>query len=140
MPNIAIIERDTHKIATFYEDDAPHQERYGGPWGRPETTAHVPVPDRMDTEIIVAVLNTDGKSYTFVEDAVKVAAKLGRQWTELRAERTRRLSETDWAMTTDSPLSDATKMAVRDYRQALRDLPSSLNHPSEVVWPASPLA
>ena len=155
MPTIAIIERATHNIATFYEDEAPNQAKYGGPWGWPEVTVHVEVPEGMDKDVIKAVAThsehteqmddetsttTTITTYAFEEDPAKTAVKLEQQWASFRADRTRRLAETDWAMTIDSPLSEAAQSAVREYRQALRDLPTGLAHPSEAVWPASPFA
>ena len=60
----------------------------------------------------------------------------------LRAERNRRLTETDWMTCSDSPkISNAWKT----YRQSLRDLPTSAspkidedNQLSNVTWPTKP--
>ena len=55
---------------------------------------------------------------------------------ELRNERTKLLIETDWMALSDSsiPLSDEWK----DYRQALRDIPSNYTSLDNVVWPTKP--
>jgi len=74
-------------------------------------------------------------SYTFEEDPEKVEAKIEQQWQALRAERNRRLAETDWTMTLDAPLDDEKKAAMREYREMLRSLPEGIAHPKEVVWP-----
>ena len=42
-----------------------------------------------------------------------------------RLERNRRLSESDWTQSSDSPLSEDKKKEWATYRQALRDLPTS---------------
>ena len=145
MPTIAIIERGTWAIASTYEDEAPNQGKYGGPWGWPEVTLHVQIPDGMDKDVVRAVpvetqVNEETVvSITFEDDPDKVEVKLQQLWVSFRADRNRRLAETDWAMTVDSPLSSTMQTAVREYRQALRDLPTGLEHPSNVVWPASPL-
>lgn len=55
---------------------------------------------------------------------------------EVRAERKRRLSATDWTQLPDVPL--ATKKQWAMYRQALRDLPEQFGFPTEVVWPETP--
>tara|TARA_R100001163_G_C5010754_1_gene156748 strand:+ start:172 stop:501 length:330 start_codon:yes stop_codon:yes gene_type:complete len=52
----------------------------------------------------------------------------------LRKERTKLLIETDWMALSDVPLSDEWK----DYRQALRDIPSNYTSLDNVVWPTKP--
>lgn len=47
-------------------------------------------------------------------------------WFWLRRTRNRLLAQSDWTQISDSPLSDEQKQAWVDYRQALRDLPSTL--------------
>lgn len=58
-------------------------------------------------------------------------------WDELRAERNRRLAETDWVGLTDSPQARGEMIM---YRQALRDLPANTEDPNSVVWPTKPEA
>ena len=54
----------------------------------------------------------------------------------VRAERDRRLQETDWTQLPDVPL--ATKEAWAAYRQALRDITEQPGFPFDVVWPEPP--
>lgn len=61
----------------------------------------------------------------------------------LRAERDRRLTATDYLLMQDYPLDDTLKVAVRLYRQALRDLPSQEGAPwdgggESTPWPDLP--
>jgi len=51
---------------------------------------------------------------------------------EIREERNRLLRETDYAVIADSP-HDTTEM--REYRQALRDVPQQETFPKDVAWP-----
>lgn len=58
----------------------------------------------------------------------------------LRAERDRRLTETDYLLMPDYPLSEDSRAAVQAYRQALRDLPAQEGAPwdggeEETPWP-----
>jgi len=57
---------------------------------------------------------------------------------ELRTERNKRLAECDWvvirATSTDKPVPDEWKV----YMQALRDLPSNTEDPTNPVWPVRP--
>jgi hypothetical protein len=56
-------------------------------------------------------------------------------WNTLRAERNRRLADTDWTVLGDSPTPTA---AWKAYRQALRDLPANITDPFNPVWPTPP--
>ena len=55
---------------------------------------------------------------------------------EVRAERNRRLADTDWTQGRDTPEATAAKWA--PYRQALRDVPEQEGFPLFVEWPDKP--
>lgn len=55
---------------------------------------------------------------------------------DLRAERTRRLAETDWTQNPDVP--EATKTAWATYRQELRDLTITQQDLNGCDWPTPP--
>ena len=55
-------------------------------------------------------------------------------WNELRAERNRRLAETDYLALVDATLTDD----IKTYRQDLRDLPANTTDPANPVWPIKP--
>ena len=56
------------------------------------------------------------------------------QMKELRRQRNQLLTETDYLALADSTLTDV----MRDYRQALRDLPANTEDPANPVWPTKP--
>jgi hypothetical protein len=62
--------------------------------------------------------------------------------TELRMLRDAKLAACDWRVVADSPLSEAQRSEWVNYRQALRDLPSTIQGPllslEDVVWPSEP--
>jgi len=58
----------------------------------------------------------------------------GLQLEQLRAKRNQLLTETDYLALADSTLTDD----MRDYRQALRDLPANTVDPANPVWPVKP--
>lgn len=67
------------------------------------------------------------------------------QWllNQLRIERDRLLSQSDFTQLTDAPLSRSKKTAWKNYRQTLRDLPSTfteLNSDKSITveWPTPP--
>ena len=54
---------------------------------------------------------------------------------EVRTDRNRLLTETDWTQVLDAPVDRAAWAA---YRQALRDVPSQAKFPFDVQWPTQP--
>ena len=56
------------------------------------------------------------------------------QMRELRLRRNQLLTETDYLALADLTLTDE----MRDYRQALRDLPANTVDPANPVWPVKP--
>jgi len=56
----------------------------------------------------------------------------------VRSQRDSLLRSTDWTQVGDAALGDHTAEEWRNYRQALRDLPSVYSCVSEVVWPFNP--
>jgi hypothetical protein len=56
---------------------------------------------------------------------------------ELRFERNKLLSESDWTQNPDVP--QATKDKWADYRQQLRDITNNYTSLEDVVWPEKPL-
>ena len=68
---------------------------------------------------------------------------LREKWEMLRAARNYRLTETDYLLMPDYPISETAREAVKTYRQALRDLPEQEGAPwdgggSETPWPVKP--
>lgn len=57
---------------------------------------------------------------------------------ELRQERNRRLAEVDWVFSTDYQMEDGERSVWVAYRQALRDLPSVTEDPTNPLWPTKP--
>jgi len=57
----------------------------------------------------------------------------------VRQERDRRLAESDWTQTNDSPLSDEKKAEWQTYRQSLRDIISTITNTTDIIeWPTKP--
>lgn len=57
---------------------------------------------------------------------------------EVRSERNKLLSNTDYLVQPDYKLSKEEKKEVRDYRTELRDLTNQEGFPHNVVWPKKP--
>ena len=57
---------------------------------------------------------------------------------EIRDRRNVLLTETDYLMQPDYPISEETRTALKAYRQALRDITKQEGFPENVVWPEKP--
>ena len=57
---------------------------------------------------------------------------------QVRTERDRRLTETDWYMMPDYPADPETLEVVKNYRKALRDITLQSGFPRDVEWPVMP--
>ena len=55
-----------------------------------------------------------------------------------RIKRDSLIAETDYLLMADYPISDETRKAVQDYRQALRDVPEQVGFPFDIKWPEKP--
>ena len=90
--------------------------------------------------------NFEGKlvQFTNAEEAAQDAKEkawadgaAARAWQALRIERDNKIAKSDWRANSDVEMSDAWKT----YRQALRDLPSTLNDTTvqeTITWPTEP--
>ena len=85
-------------------------------------------------------LSWDGTTVS-ADDTAKTTWELAEEWKEIRAERTRLLSESDWTQGGDSPLTTQKKSDWAKYRTSLRTLPedqSSKTKYSDITWPTKP--
>ena len=81
------------------------------------------------------------QSHFVGQDDTKDVRLLAEQWTRIRAERDRLLTESDWTQGNDTPLSDADKAKWTTYRGKLRTLPvdqSSKTTYASITWPTKP--
>ena len=91
-------------------------------------------PDQKLTKVDVYV--EGGKAYDCKVEATTTDERttlINNQWSNIREERDEKLKETDWRASSDLTLSDAWK----NYRQALRDVPSQ-SVPFSIRWPTEP--
>jgi hypothetical protein len=94
-----------------------------------EDFQHIPVPDGLNIHTIV------WNDSEIVEDTDKIQTNLEEAWTSVRRERNIRLALSDWTRLDDVQCD---KEAWAEYRQSLRDLPSTVTNPTNVTWPAPP--
>ena len=78
------------------------------------------------------------KSHFIGDDATKDARLLSEEWIQIRKMRNRLIAETDWMMLSDTGTAST---AWKNYRKALRDIPSSQDSAkvfSDIDWPDKP--
>lgn len=91
-----------------------------------------------DVEGGVVAYDADGNTVTLDADAVASETTTvvnARNLAVLRRKRNQLLAETDYFANTDVTMPDG----MRDYRQALRDLPANTSDPSNPTWPTKPV-
>ena len=69
------------------------------------------------------------------------ARLLADEWTRIRTERDRFLTESDWTQGADTPLGGSKKTEWATYRTELRDLPSDQSSKTtyaDITWPPEP--
>jgi hypothetical protein len=93
---------------------------------------HEPATQRLEEGPALLIDGVWTQNYIVSDlSADESAAKVGAQWTVIRAERNKLLAESDWTQLPDAS-ADATAWAT--YRQALRDITTQAN-PFSIVWP-----
>jgi len=85
--------------------------------------------DTIDNSALRSVIGSDFAAYAApTTDEINAALAA-----DVRAERNAKLADSDWRASQDVTMSDEW----RDYRQALRDVPSQLPS-SSITWPTEP--
>jgi hypothetical protein len=87
------------------------------------------------TKHVLGPVFTDGETTAAAQEAAYKAVKDAEQATAVRADRTKRLADSDWTQLSDAPI---TGTAWATYRQALRDITSQAGFPWEITWPDAP--
>jgi hypothetical protein len=74
---------------------------------------------------------------TFSENLdLVVGQAIADQWP--REKRNQLLKDSDWTQLADASLTDEKKLEWKQYRQLLRDLPTTQTDPINIVWPTQP--
>ncbi len=96
-------------------------------------------PTRYQIGFRDGVEQVNGKWYTKYSvanmEAEAIAVKDAEQAAAVRADRTKRLADSDWTQLSDAPV---TSTAWATYRQALRDITSQAGFPWDITWPDAP--
>jgi hypothetical protein len=91
---------------------------------------------KWHTKYVLGPIFVDTADATAAEqEAAWKAMKDAEQAKAVRADRNRRLADSDWTQLADAPVD---KTAWATYRQALRDVPAQSGFPWNVQWPDTP--
>lgn len=82
--------------------------------------------------------SADGKPSISELYAKAEAAQANLPKTKIRKVRNRKLTECDWTVSPDSPLSPEMQAKWRNYRQELRDITDKYSTLGSVIWPQEP--
>ena len=108
---------------------------FGGENGSPQASVHLPVPEGLTWDIVMAIKDTEG-TIQLVKDPAKVAQKLNAQWASVRAQQRQKLYESDWTCSV-TDYEPPNKAEWVQYRAALRDV-TKQSDPFAIVWPPVP--
>lgn len=100
---------------------------------------HMEMPEELDAECLACEM--DGEEMQLVHSDAKEASQLEKAWDEVRSKRDMKLAETDKYVLPDYPISAENLIAMKAYRNDLRDLPGEIADPRmEIEWPEMPEA
>ena len=139
--SIALVNLETYRIDSVYISDDVIS--FGMPWDDPQKYGHYRVPQGLREDAIKAVYDADTNEIIIITDEELYTLRVKEALDILRRDRNQRLLQSDWTQLPRGPLTDEQKDAWEAYRQALRDLPSTLTedailHPDTITWPAKP--
>jgi hypothetical protein len=100
-------------------------------------STHFLLPDNVPIYGVAAQRNAQG-DIDLYQDMELTSKVFEINYKILRSERNNKITQCDWTQGIDSPLSEEKKAEWVAYRQALRDLPSTVTDPTQVVWPTPP--
>lgn len=131
-------DRDAMKVLTAYDCNfIDHANAYPQNSGV-ENIGHIQIPLGEGIEFVDIRTDDQGNIETFKNTNKEQYYWSLTDWQDIRDKRNKLLLSCDWTHCGDSVLSDEKKMEWKVYRQSLRDITSTYETPSDVVWPTPP--
>lgn len=135
MNTYVIVHLSNLSINTYYQGSEVKYGMFGGENGSPQSSVHLPVPEGLTWDTVMAVKDAEG-NIQLVEDPAKLTAKTDAQWASVRAQQRQKLYETDWTCSvTDYEVPNKPDWVT--YRHALRNV-TTQSDPFAIVWPTPP--
>jgi hypothetical protein len=104
--------------------------------GLPTSDPHIQIPSTINH--LCSCLKREKDIVIVVEDIEKKQQLISNALQAMRMKRNELLQQCDWVFIADSQISSEQQDQWKQYRQALRDLPSNVNDPLNVEWPIQP--
>lgn len=106
-------------------------------------SAAAPAYDEATQKLVPANPTFDGTKWVFTYSVVELEAEEQNYVRDLKARHARErrnelMNESDWTVIRSVEMSTELAQSWKDYRQALRDIPSQPGFPFVVVWPQKP--
>jgi len=140
---VVIVSKADLSIVNVYQSSAPTPHLYGTEWGNLEKYSHISVPENMDIRGVICARNEAGE-IVLETDSKKLDSVMIRRrqeaWVKIRARRNQLLRMSDWVVSVPDAtnVNEEKKALWIQYRQQLRDLPSTHSDPDNVQWPKAP--
>ena len=129
---------DATKILNIYDCGiVDHANAY--PQSNAENVGHMQLPLGVRTETLDIRIDANGNIETFTNKNRDMYYWAISDWDVIRTKRNKLLAACDWTQVPDSPLSTEKKQEWVTYREQLRDITSTFQKPSDVLWPVVPL-
>lgn len=89
----------------------------------------------IEEDIVREIITTRDKSEQEIKEEEE--KQLAARWESIRSQRDELLKQSDLLVLIDrwENLTNERKEQIKNYRQALRDLPNIFNNPDEIIWP-----
>ena len=127
-------DKDTTKMISIYDTGIiDHANAY--PHNTVENVGHIQIPSNANIEFIDIHVDKDDNVTTFINRRREKYHWLVSDWDTIRDKRNKLLSSCDWTHTTDVELTGEQKHKWAMYRKSLREITTSFQHPSDVIWP-----
>ena len=135
MNTYVIVHLSNLSINTYYQGSEVNYGMFGGENGSPDASIHLPVPEGLTWDAVMAVKDSEG-NVTLVSDPAKVQTRLDAQWASVRSQQKELLYKSDWTCSvTDYEVPNKSEWV--QYRAALRDV-TKQSDPFNIVWPVAP--
>ena len=92
MNTYVIVHLSNISINTYYQGNEVNYGKFGGENGNPQASVHLPVPEGLTWDTVMAVKDEEG-AITLVTDPTKVQAKTDQAWRDVRTQQRQKLYE-----------------------------------------------
>lgn len=135
----AVVSKTSNSIISYYQSDSGIDTTNPGTDHDQSNLVHLIVPEEFKTQHFVKVVVDDSGNYAFQLDQDGIDQSVREQWVWLREQRDKKLAASDWTQLPNIPLAPEKRAEWETYRQALRDLPTNTQDPTNVTWPIPPV-